>query len=329
MDKRRGFRRPGLSGKDSIFMGNIDEKRLSGLLERIIRIKEDLESLENEVRDILRTAEPVETAESTVATEPTAVTEPVEVTESTVVTEPAEAIDEPAADEEPIDIDDTPIDIDIPALDIPQVIEDPIAAYDHTVAPADETTTPDASTNPATEPAEVAGPVEESKTAEETAPTAGIEPVETAEPTAAEVADEPAQEGDDLPFDDDLPMDIPVEEPNPEPVAEVKPKAAIIDSTKAETAVMDVMAEKQAWRTDRPGSQVKNVISAISLNDRVLLINVLFKEDPILFQNAISAFNGMSSLNEAISYIQTNFPEWDMNSEPVYRLMMAVRRKLS
>ena len=91
---------------------------------------------------------------------------------------------------------------------------------------------------------------------------------------------------------------------------------------------MDVMAEKQAWRTDRPGSEVKNVISAISLNDRVLLINVLFKEDPILFQNTINAFNGMSNLEEAITYVHVNFPEWDMNSEPVYRLMMAVRRKL-
>ena len=36
----------------------------------------------------------------------------------------------------------------------------------------------------------------------------------------------------------------------------------------------------------------------------------------------------MTNLDEAISYIQTNFPDWDLNSEPVYRLMMAVRRKL-
>ena len=112
----------------------------------------------------------------------------------------------------------------------------------------------------------------------------------------------------------------------PEPAP--KSKVSILDSQKAETAVMDVMAEKQAWRTDRPGSQVKNVISAISLNDRVLLINVLFKEDPILFQNTISAFNNMTSLDEAIAYINANFPDWDLNSEPVYRLMMAVRRKL-
>ena len=36
----------------------------------------------------------------------------------------------------------------------------------------------------------------------------------------------------------------------------------------------------------------------------------------------------MTNLDEAISYIQTNFPDWDLNAEPVYRLMMAVRRKL-
>ena len=74
---------------------------------------------------------------------------------------------------------------------------------------------------------------------------------------------------------------------------------------------------------------VKNIISAISLNDRVLLINVLFREDPMLFQETITKFNSMGSLGEALAYISENFPEWDMNTEPVYRLMMAVRRKLS
>ena len=97
----------------------------------------------------------------------------------------------------------------------------------------------------------------------------------------------------------------------------------------SETAVMDVMADKQAWRTDRPGMPVKNIISAISLNDRVLLINVLFREDPLLFQDTIAKFNSMGSLSEALEHIAANFPEWDLNSEPVYRLMMAVRRKLS
>ena len=108
-----------------------------------------------------------------------------------------------------------------------------------------------------------------------------------------------------------------------------KPKKAVMDSRKAGKAVMDVMAEKQSWRTDRPGSTVKNIISAISLNDRVLLINSLFKEDPLLFQQTIATFNAMSSLDEALAYIRENFPQWNLDSGAVYRLMMAVRRKLS
>lgn len=158
--------------------------------------------------------------------------------------------------------------------------------------------------------------VEEPAPVEETTPVEEPAPVE--EPEAVDVLDDIPQEPIDLSITD---IDLP-EGDIPEPV---KP---ILDTAKADTAVMDVMAERQAWRIDRPGSSVKNVISAISLNDRVLLINVLFGEDPMLFQDTIAAFNGMQTLDEALSYIKANFPDWDMDSEPVYRLMMAVRRKL-
>ena len=166
----------------------------------------------------------------------------------------------------------------------------------------------------------------------------GAEPVEVApvremaEPTegtaqAEKTAPAAETEEDDLPFFDDVPA---------KPARPVKKKTssesgrkAIVDSITADAAVMDVMAEQQAWRTDRAGSPVKNVISAISLNDRVLLINILFKEDPLLFQDTIAAFNSMSGFEEAVTYVKQHFPEWDLNSDPVYRLMMAVRRKFS
>ena len=169
------------------------------------------------------------------------------------------------------------------------------------------------------------------------------EPVEA--PTPVE---EPEEQPIDIIPEDDTPIDIGISDAEipgqagddpivmagsdrPSPVAEPfeAPRKSILDTAKADTAVMDVMAEKQAWRTDRPGMPVKNIISAISLNDRVLLINVLFDEDPMLFQETIARFNSMGSLSEALAYIAENHPGWDMNSEPVYRLMMAVRRKLS
>ncbi|MBR5174430.1 MAG: hypothetical protein IKW89_00700 [Bacteroidales bacterium] len=136
---------------------------------------------------------------------------------------------------------------------------------------------------------------------------------------------------DDTPIDISIPgvEDLPEEAGLKSSVAPAEPGKAILDTAKADTAVMDVMAEKQAWRTDRPGMPVKNIISAISLNDRVFLINTLFGEDPVLFQETISKFNAMGSLSEALDYIAENHSDWDMSSDSVYRLMMAVRRKLS
>ena len=291
-------------------MGNIDEKRLSALLERISKIKVELEALENEARALGEV-----TGQKKSGTEPKSpVTEPAEASAepTTQVADPAEAA--VPTETSSVPTDDTPIEIDIPDMDIPPIIEDPVTEYAAASTLRQTQYTANSATDdiPVTEPtAQVAEPAEVTVPAEVTEPAeAPMEPKAPTKPTAL----------DDLPFDDDLPDDAPSAAP--------KAKAAILDSQKAETAVMDVMAEKQAWRTDRPGSPVKNVISAISLNDRVLLINVLFKEDPILFQNTISAFNGMTTLDEALTYIKSNFPDWDLNSEPVYRLMMAVRRKL-
>ena len=82
------------------------------------------------------------------------------------------------------------------------------------------------------------------------------------------------------------------------------------------------------WMNDMPGGEVANMISGISLNDRVLFINTLFREDPSLFQSTISTLNGMKSLEDAIAWLVARFPEWNLNSEVVYRFMMAARRKL-
>ena len=82
------------------------------------------------------------------------------------------------------------------------------------------------------------------------------------------------------------------------------------------------------WMNDMPAGEVVNMISGISLNDRVLFINTLFREDPSLFQSTISTLNGMKSLEDAIAWLVARFPEWNLNSEVVYRFMMAARRKL-
>ena len=93
--------------------------------------------------------------------------------------------------------------------------------------------------------------------------------------------------------------------------------------------MLDTMMSKQAWRHDVPGAPVKDVIGAIALVDRVLFINSLFEGNPSAFQNTLAQINQMGSLDEAVGYLSSNYPDWDMDSDVVYRFMMAVRRKVN
>lgn len=156
------------------------------------------------------------------------------------------------------------------------------------------------------------------------APEPEVAPVPVPEPEVAPapaVAPEPEAVPEDLPEPAAAPAPEPasVPEPEPEPAPEPEP---VPEPAPARPAL------DYQWAKDIPGGPVTNIISGISLNDRVLLINTLFKEDPILFQKTIGAFNAMSCLNEAVDYVASNFPSWNLSSDIVYRLMMAVRRKL-
>ena len=172
------------------------------------------------------------------------------------------------------------------------------------------------------------------------------------------VEEEPS---DDLPFDlpveEDLPEEIILEVPaDPAPVVPADPApvvpaapAPVVPAAPAPTviagsdrqspaeepakpvvkeAIIDAMTEKQAWRTDMPGTQVKDVRLAISLHERVLFINHLFAENPMVFQATVNKVNASQSLDEVVEYIKETFPQWDLDSDLVYRFMMAVRRKI-
>lgn len=184
-------------------------------------------------------------------------------------------------------------------------------------------------------------------------PEASEAPVEvTGEEVDEAVAEETVQaveqlteEDDDLPFGEipvEIPVEVPVEIPaepvqvepedddlpgifdEPEPVT-VAAKAAVA----ARPTLNDSLAADQAWRRDMPGTSVRDIRSAISLNDRVIFINQLFEEDAQAFVNALSDINQMTTLDEVVEYLATRYPQWNMNSDLVYRFMMAVRRKIS
>lgn len=144
-----------------------------------------------------------------------------------------------------------------------------------------------------------------------------VEPQPEPEPEPEAVRQEPAAEEED---DDDLPGFFSVPE-----TTTVAAKVSAV----AKTTINDAHSTDQAWRKDMPGSPVKDIRSAISLNDRVFFINNLFEEDAQAFVNTLSSINSMASLDEVVGFINEKYPHWNMNSDVVYRFMMAVRRKVN
>lgn len=119
-----------------------------------------------------------------------------------------------------------------------------------------------------------------------------------------------------------------VPQANPQPVAKPRKSINEANSVNASGAVIDIKLGSLAWMKDIPGTEVKDIRSAISLNDRAMFISSLFKGDFSLFQETVAHINVMTDLNEAVEYVRNSFPEWKMDSDIVYRFMMAVRRKL-
>ena len=119
------------------------------------------------------------------------------------------------------------------------------------------------------------------------------------------------------------------------------PEEAPVEVPAADVPAADVPAEEEApaplepddtadlpWRKDRPGLQVKNIRSGISLYDRALFIGTLFKEDFTLYDNTIRELNELTTLDQAVDYIRRHFPDWNLHSDVVYSFMMAIRKKL-
>lgn len=176
-----------------------------------------------------------------------------------------------------------------------------------------------------------------SKAQHEEAPTPAVEEdlPEAAVPEAETVHEEKTARGETTVHEEETPIislsgasaeeDLPVFGIEVDDEIDVVP---IGEAHAATGAVMDKMAEKESWRTDIPGSSVSDIRSAISLNDRILFINTLFHEDPIDFKDTLSALNAMPSFDEGVKFIRERHPEWNTESDVVYRFMMAVRRKL-
>jgi hypothetical protein len=223
-------------------------------------------------------------------------------------------------------------------LDEYERLEAEEVASEQAVAAAQEALTPEAAQTEAVPAAEEDLPADDGISAPEVE-AAVAEPEQTVEAapeveTAPEFEPEPEEYSGEQSLEDpiltspadDAPIDLGIDLPD---FGGGVKSINDVQSRKIHKRLMDSASSTPKWKTDLPGTPVRNIISAISLNDRVLMINKLFGEDPQLFQQTLSDLNAMGSFADAEDYIHAHFGDWKMDSEPVYRFMMAVRRKLN
>lgn len=280
----------------------------------------------------------------------------VELLRNELDTEPAEPLDLGTADYL-YDIADA-VPEDIPAENVPEAIADDMPAAVADDMPADVFAEKTGENVGESVPDDIPEPEYESEPESEAEPEAELEEKqETEDLPEAELEADPGQgtqaepEPEAEPEQIAGPESVTGHEPEAEPVPEdlpeedgfslfggmaeeEEPKAR---KTKAPSehrqysghkVIADQKYGNEAWRKDMPGPEVKDVRSAISLNDRVMFISTLFRDDSMLFQDVINRINALTTLEKAVQYLKENFPEWDMDSELVYRFMMSVRRKI-
>ncbi len=83
------------------------------------------------------------------------------------------------------------------------------------------------------------------------------------------------------------------------------------------------------WEVDIPGDYIEDIRDGIGLNDRILFLNELFGGNMEDFERAIDDLNGMRNLVETVEYLRDRFPQWDEESDEVYRFYMTVRRRFN
>lgn len=282
---------------NNCFMENREQQILSEIKSMITSIRSQLERLDAKMVELHQTVDPegFKTESINVIIDDIAILPPPIETE---------IVEIPLGLDVPEDIDD-----DLPFGDLPEEEPQEVLQPEATVE-SEATVEPEVAveSEEIVEPEESDEPEPEAVEVEQ-----GPEPEPEPETVRQEL---PAEEEDD----DDLPGFFSV----PETVT-VAAKASAV----AKPTINDAHSTDQAWRKDMPGSPVKDIRSAISLNDRVFFINNLFDEDAQAFVNALSSINAMNSLEEVVEFIIENFPHWNLNSDVVYRFMMAVRRKVN
>lgn len=167
--------------------------------------------------------------------------------------------------------------------------------------------------------------LQEEKPVSKPKPQPVVEPV--VEPEVPEMQEEPAIE--ETPEIQETPQIQETPEPEIEPIVEEEVAPAVEPEVEpvAEPVVEEPVTEEQASpKAVLYGKPVDDIRLAISLGDRFLYQRELFGQNAELMQRTLDKLNGMSSFDEALTFITNRF-QWDTESKTYQQFIVTLHRR--
>lgn len=142
-----------------------------------------------------------------------------------------------------------------------------------------------------------------------------------------------------------------VEEPKPEPPAEIQPEPDVEEEPPSKPAEPPVLIEEEEKEDDFPQETINEqfekeeetvaehhesqktgdgILGLISLNHRYMFIKELFRNDKNEFENALFELEQYQSFDESVEYLVQSYAkhnEWDMQSDEVKEFLKVLFRR--
>ncbi|MBO4692207.1 MAG: hypothetical protein J5604_05465 [Bacteroidales bacterium] len=81
------------------------------------------------------------------------------------------------------------------------------------------------------------------------------------------------------------------------------------------------------WEYDYPAEYVEDLVGSMGINDRLEFIRELFNSNSVEFERDMQHIDQLENFKTIVSYMRQTHPNWDEESDTVYRFYMHVRRK--
>lgn len=81
------------------------------------------------------------------------------------------------------------------------------------------------------------------------------------------------------------------------------------------------------WEVDYPAEYVDDLVKSMGINDKMQFISELFNGHKFEFDMVMSEINSMKSFKDIVNYFRDEYPQWDEDSDTIYKFYMHIRRK--